>query len=93
MDSEGQSPEEASILMTIPGYLILIKPFDDDLSWELQRKLVDFQLFQKELLSLLPDASPSDRDAFQAEMQRIFYRDIWQMLCRVNLSPVEHSET
>lgn len=93
MDSEGQSPEEGSILITIPGYLMLIKPFDDDLSWELQRKLVDFQLFKKELLSLLPDASPSDRDAFQAEMQRIFYRDIWQMLCRVNLSPVEHSET
>lgn len=93
MDSEGLPSEEGSILITIPGYLMLIKPFDDDLSWELQRKLVDFQLFKKELLSLLPDASPSDRDAFQAEMQRIFYRDIWQMLCRVNLSPVEHSET
>lgn len=80
MDSEGQSPEEGSILITIPGYLMLIKPFDDDLSWELQRKLVDFQLFKKELLSFLPDASSSDRDAFQAEIQRIFYHDIWQML-------------
>lgn len=86
-------PEDASILMTIPGYLLLIKPFDDDLSWEIRRKLVDFQLLKQELLSLLADASPSDRDAFQEEMQRILYRDIWQMLCRVNLSPVEHSET
>ena len=64
----GEIPPKGLTLLTETGYLMLVKTFRDDLSWEVQRRLVNAYFSAKET-----DAHPDNEELLEAPRQKNWY--------------------
>lgn len=61
-------PSRGLTVLTETGYLMLVKTFRDDLSWEVQRRLVNAYFSAKET-----DAHPDNEELLEAPRQKNWY--------------------
>lgn len=66
---QGGTPSKV-VLMTMCGYMLLTKPFEDDLSWQAQREMVNRYFIVEDALSSISarhDGARSDQQEFMFE--------------------------
>lgn len=71
-------PPKGIILLTESGYLMVVKSFTDDLSWEVQRKLVN-EYFKSKEEKAQQQAIPEQKKMLLKNPQTWFTKNNWKM--------------
>lgn len=70
-------PNRGLTLFTESGYLMLVKTFDDKLSWEVQRKLVNCYFKVKNQTNKLPEAILSEPETYNVSLTTLPKNQNW----------------